>query len=187
MNNTRFVCDRSRYQVAGWGVLLACVFLLTGSGFAQSLRIEPSITIPSDFQFTVDVVADCMGSQVKGVETAIVFDPYLVRLDSISPGSWFTGAPGDFFFWDYTSTGTGRIHFTGSLLEAPNSIDGPLATCHFTGLSLGQTPLVFQDVDVRDAENMDLGFGHSTGDLIILDGAVNNRLRTFGALKAIYR
>lgn len=166
--------------------MLGCGLLATPVG-AQSLRIDPSVSVPSDFQFTVDVLTECLGNPVKGVETVIAFDPYLVRLDSITPGSWFTGAPGDFFFWDYTGDSAGRIHFTGSLLEAPNSADGLLARCHFTGLGLGQTPLVFQDVDVRNVDNLDLGFGHSTGDLIILDGAVTNRQRTFGALKAIYR
>ena len=168
-------------------VSLFLVLLLPNSGFSQTLWINPNVSMSTDFQFTIQVMAECLGNQVKGVETIVVFDPYLVRLDSITPGPWFTGAPGNYFFWDYTSDGTGSIHFTGSLLDGTSEGEASLATCHFTAIGDGQTPLVFQEVDVRDFDNIDLGFGHSAGDTGILDSAVSTDKQLFGALKAIYR
>jgi len=182
----KFFLNTGPVRMVAWSVFL--VFLLGALPVAaQSLRIDPSVSIPTDFQFIVQVDMDCLGAQVKGVETTIAFDPFLVRLDSITPGPWFTDAPGGFFFWDYTSPGAGAIHFTGSLLDTTSDADVALADCHFSAVGYGQVPLVFQDVDVRDIDNMNLGFGHSTGDLIILDSAVRTRELLFGTLKAIYR
>ena len=162
-------------------------FLLPSQVCSQFLTINPSVSIPNDTRFTVQVMTECLGSQVKGLETVITFDHALVQLDSITPGPWFTGAPGEYFFWDFTSPGTGVIHFAGSLLDGTSDANGVLATCHFSALGFGQTPLVFQVVDVRDLQNANLGFDHSVGDLIILDAAINTRDQSFGALKAIYR
>jgi hypothetical protein len=64
---------------------------------------------------------------------------------------------------------------------------GELAVCHFSMVDFGTTLLEFQLVDVRGLANTDLGFGHSSGDQIILDPVVDVDLRSFGAIKAIFR
>jgi hypothetical protein len=182
-------CANRRLRGASrFTILLLALSLLAGGGAAaQSLRLEPSISRPVTRAFTIDVNAECLGRQVRAVEALVSFDPALVRLDSITPGAWFTGGGSQYFFGDFTGPGTGMIHFAGTLLDDPSDADATVARCHFTCLNAGQTDLTFQSVDVRDFNHAGLGFGHSAGDLIILDSAVWSQDCSFCALKAIYR
>ena len=155
---------------------------------AQELFVDPSISLPSDFVFTVDIAIDCAGLAVKGVETTLSFDPFLLQLDAITPGPWFTGTGLDYYFFDYTAIEPqGTIHFASSVLEGTNNQSLTIAVCHFTALGFGSTPVIFLDVDVRGPDNMDLGFGHSTGDLIQIDQAVPVTSTTFSGLKVLFR
>jgi hypothetical protein len=155
---------------------------------AQELFVDPPISVPSEFVFTVDIAIDCAGLAVKGVETTLAFDPFLLTLDAITPGPWYTGTGLDYFFFDYTAIEPqGTIHFASSVLDGSNNQSLTIAVCHFTALGFGSTPVIFQDVDVRGPDNMDLGFGHSTGDLIHIDQAVPVTTTTYGRLKVLFR
>ena len=158
------------------------------AALAQQLFVDPTVSTPTDFFFTVDIGIDCAGQAVKGVEAILAFDPFLLQLTAITPGPWFTGTGLDYYFFDYTPIDPpGTIHFASSVLDGTNDQSLTIATCHFTALGFGSTPVIFQDVDVRGPTNIDLGFGHSTGDLIIIDPAVPLTRSSFGALKALYR
>lgn len=171
-------------------ILISTIFLLTSPppAVAQEVFVNPSLSLPTDFVFTVDVAIDCAGLPVKGVEVALTFDPLLLNLDAITPGPWYTGYGRDFYFYDYTDfIPQGTIHFASSVLEGTNDQSSTIAVCHFTALGYGLTPLIFQEVDVRDINNMDLGFGHSVGDLINVDSAIPATASSFGAVKALFR
>lgn len=162
--------------------------LLTGPAGAQELFLSPSAAYPTDFVFTVDIAIDCAGQDVKGVEAVLDFDPLLLHLDAVTPGPWYTGTGQDFFFFDYAALDPqGFIHFASTVLEGSNNQSLTIATCHFTAYGFGNTPVTFLDVDVRDPDNVDLGFGHSTGDFIEIDPAVPVTDASFGAVKALYR
>lgn len=169
--------------------LVVCAVLAYSlEAVGQEVFVDPSITLPTDFVFTVDIAIDCAGQAVKGVELELTFDPALLQLDAITPGPWYTGTGQDFFFFDYTPLGPpGTIHFASSVLSGSNDQSLTIAVCHFTALGFGSTPVVFQDVDVRDPANLDLGFAHSTGDLILIDSAIPTESSAFGSLKALYR
>jgi len=155
---------------------------------AQELFVDPSISLPSEFVFTVDIAIDCAGLDVKGVETTLAFDPILLHLDAITPGPWYTETGLEYYFFDYTAIEPqGTIHFASSVLDGSNNQSLTIAVCHFTALGFGSTPVIFQDVDVRGPDNMDLGFGHSTGDLIHIDQAVPITTTTYGRLKVLFR
>ncbi len=155
---------------------------------AQEIFVDPSISIPNDFSFTVDIAIDCAGLAVKGVEVVLAFDSSLLHLDAITPGPWYTGTGLDYFFFDYSDVDpAGTIHFASSILDGTNEQSLTIAVCHFTAYGFGSTPVTFQDVDVRDCDNMNLGFGHSTGDLIQIDPAVPATATTFGGVKALFR
>lgn len=169
-------------------VFLVCTLSLTSASFGQQVFMDPSVSTPDEFVFTVDIAIDCAGQSVKGVEVKLAYDPFLLQLDAITPGPWYTGTGQDFFFFDYTPLEPqGVIHFASSVLDGDNDQDLTIAVCHFTALGFGTTPLVFQDVDVRDPDNLNLGFGHSTGDLVIMDPAVPVTSASFGAVKALFR
>ncbi len=148
--------------------------LLAGSGAqAQQIVMSPSLTVPQQTEFTVDVAIITAGVPVTGLAVRVTYDPQVVRLDDITPGSWFT-SHGDggvaYFFHDFTGeVADGELQFDGALLGASASTGGQIAVCHFTALSSGESPLVFVEVDVRGPENEQLAFGHSTGDLIRVD------------------
>jgi hypothetical protein len=158
------------------------------AALAQQLFVAPPVSTPTDFFFTVDIGIDCAGQAVKGVEAILAFDPFLLQLTAITPGPWYTGTGLDYYFFDYTPIDPpGTIHFASSVLDGTNDQSLTIATCHFTALGFGSTPVIFQDVDVRGPTNIDLGFGHSTGDLIIIDPAVPVVATSFGELKALFR
>ncbi len=171
-------------------VLMAAV--VTAGNFspaaAQEIFVDPSVSIPNDFIFTVDIGIDCAGQAVKGVEVILAFDSSLLHLDAITPGPWYTGTGVDFFFYDYSNVDpAGTIHLASSILDGSNDQSLTIAVCHFTAYGFGSTQVIFQDVDVRDPDNMDLGFGHSTGDLIQIDPAVPATATTFGGVKVLFR
>lgn len=162
--------------------------MLLSPAVAQELFVDPTVSLPTEVNFTVDIAIDCAGLDVKGVEAILAFDPFLLHLDAIEPGPWYTGTGQDYFFFDYTDVDPqGTIHFSSSVLAGTNDESQTIAVCHFTALDFGSTPVIFQDVDIRGPENLDLGFGHSTGDLIHIDSAVPVVKSSFGSFKALYR
>lgn len=168
------------------GLLL--LMLAPSLAFSQIISFNPSDNIPNDPTFDVHIDIDCLTEIVKGVELKVAFDPFLVRLDGISAGSWYTGSGQSHYFFDYTNVDPqGVIHFASAVLDGTLSGSGNLAVCHFTLLGFGISPLIFQETDVRGLDNIDLGFAHSTGDRIILDPVVDIDKQSFGAIKAIYR
>jgi hypothetical protein len=188
--------NRFRIFPAGRGfcfliaILFMTNFCLTSPtpAVAQEIFMDPSVSLPTDFVFTVDIGIDCAGQAVKGVETILAFDSFLLHLDSITPGPWYTDTGQDFYFFDYTDIDPqGIIHFASSVLDGTNDQSMTIAVCHFTALGFGSTPVIFQDVDVRDGNNLDLGFGHSVGDLIQIDPVIPVAVSSFGALKALFR
>lgn len=153
---------------------------------AQVISVEPPVSIPSTLEFTVAIAMDTEGAEVMGLEIELSFDNTVVRLNSIQPGPWYTDSSLDYFFWDYTTNGCDRIHFTGSQLNAGDTRSDVVAICHFTALTAGISDLEFLDVDVRDAQNVDLGASHSTGDQIVIEEAVDTNSIPWGSVKATY-
>lgn len=170
-------------------VLLAPLGLLVlvAAGAAQTVFVQPPESVPAQEEFTLAVVLDTAGVEVLGLEISLSFDPLLVRLEGIDPGAWFTDGGAEWFFWDYTHTGTELIHFTGSRLGSASSTGGQVAVCRFTAQEAGISPLDFLGVEVRDFLNQDVHAGHSYGDRIVIDQAVAVVPDSFGGIKSLYR
>ncbi len=154
---------------------------------SSQLYFDPSVSVPVTMVFTVDLRIDAVGSQVKGAEVAVDFDPAIVALDAVTPGDWVTTQGLLYYFYDYTTGGTSSIHFAMSFLDGVATDGGVLAVCHFTAIDVGTSPLDFVDVDVRDIDNQTLPFLHSTGDQIVIEQAVATEPTTFGAIKSLFR
>ncbi len=183
------------FRIARWFCFLVAILVFTifwpkspSLALAQEVLVDPSFSQPVEFVLTVDIAIDCAGLPVKGVEVVLTFDPLLLNLEAISPGPWYTEYGQDFYFFDYTSVvPQGTIHFASSVLEGTNDQSSTIAVCHFTASGYGMTPLIFQEVDVRDINNVDLGFGHSEGDMILLGPTLPVTASSFGALKVLFR
>ncbi len=160
--------------------------LLISPANAQTIRFDPDPFIPQNAVFTVPLLLETDGHEVKGVESIISYDVALVVLDSISPGPWYTASSQNFFFWDYTSAGTSNIHFASAKLDGTSSNDDIIAYCHFSFIDFGSCVLGFEEVDVRDIDNQNIPFVSDNG-LIILGNAVQKQEIFFGTLKAIYQ
>ena len=163
-----------------------CLFLAS-SAVAQHLSVDPPTSQPDTEEFTLDIVLDPEGATVMGMEVSLSFDNLVVRLDGIDAGPWFTVSAPDPFFWDYTHPGTELIYFTGASLGVGLEVGGVVATCRFTALAGGISPVNFLGTDLRDPENSVLPTTHSTGDLIIIDAAIAADEPTWGQVKALYR
>ena len=153
---------------------------------AQVLRFDPDPFVPEEEQFSVPLLMEAQGTQIKGVEAVVTFDAALVTLDSITPGPWYTGSGQDFFFWDYTAPLTYTLHFASALLDGTSNSDDVIAYCHFSFVDFGLCPLDFTLVDIRDGSNAEIVFGADDG-VIFLNPAVDTQDVKFMALKAIYR
>ncbi len=154
---------------------------------AQTVSMVPHVAMPTTTEFTVYFHLDTDTNDVMGVEISATFNDAVVQLDGIDAGDWFTASGLDWFFWDYTTPGTGTIHFTGALLNQGRTASGVIAVCRFTALAPGVSPVDFTDVDVRDAANQPYPAGHSVDDLIIIDDAIPADSLSFGQVKALYR
>lgn len=175
-------------RIAAFFVTFVAVLMTAGAVLAQTILFNPSESMPNEPEFTLSIDIDCGAAAVKGVEVKVAFDPFLVHLDAITPGDWYDTSGLPYYFFDYTGTDPeGVIHLASAVLEGSLSGTGTLAVCHFSMVDFGISPLIFQDVDVRDPFNINLGFGHSTGDRIVIDPVVDVQERNFGHIKAIYR
>jgi len=170
-----------------WLLWVAIGLLATAPAGAQTVSMVPHVAIPSASTFTVSFYLDSDYQDVMGVEVELTFDETIVQLDQITIGDWFTSPGREYFFWDYTTPGTDRIHFTGALFDEGQVANGVLGICHFSVLSPGICPVDFVDVDVRDSNNQDYGANHTTGDQIIIDYAIGNETLSFGRVKTLYR
>ena len=154
---------------------------------SQIVYVDPGNSYPEDEQFTIAIVLDTNGQDVMGIEISISFDEYILHLDGIEPGPWFTDLDHDYFFWDFTHPETELIRFAASSLGSGVVESGVVAICHFTALAGGLSPLVFLGVDVRDSQNNILDYGHSTGDSILIDGAIGTAGSSLDRIKALFR
>jgi len=155
---------------------------------AQWIGFNPSETVPSNEVFTVDLVLDTEGEVIMGVDALFSFDPAVVRLDSVTIGDWFSGAPQPSFFWADAATGVpGVARVIGSVVTTGRDGSGALAVLHFTVVAAGFSPLSFLAVTVRDPLNAPVPVTPSTGDRIIIEEAIDVRAAAFGEVQALYR
>ena len=170
-------------------VLLVLCAALAGPSrsSAQMVTVQPPVSSPLGEEFTVSIVLDTGGIGVLGLEVSLSFDATIVQLIGIDPGPWFTAGDADYFFWDYTHAGTELIHFSASRLGSAEAVGGEVAVCRFTALKAGVSLLDFLGVEVRDFQNQNLFAGHSSGDKIIIDEAVETDRASFGGVKSLFR
>jgi hypothetical protein len=154
---------------------------------AQQIAMDPHICRPGERQFTVALAIGTGAEAVVGIELEVAFDPGKLALQGIDAGSWVTGSGLEYFFYDHTVPGTSTIHLTMAFLGAGRIGTGQLAVCRFRALAEGTIPLEFVHLDVRGVANVDLGFVHSTGDVVIIEPAIAVDEISWGAVKSQYR
>ncbi|MBC8367487.1 choice-of-anchor J domain-containing protein [bacterium] len=147
------------------------------SGLLSELKSQiffspPVSTVGISATVDVPIVLYPGFEDVKGVEVIVEFDPVVVELLEIVPGSWFTESEHAHYFYDYTADmpdPNGTVHFAGALLGGESNAPGVVAICRFTGLNLGSSALDFLEADIRGPLNEFLDFSTSLEDSIIVD------------------
>jgi len=130
-------CVRSRGRTVATtsflvGGMLA-VLGWTGAACAQQVSFNPSQSVPVEPIFTLNIDIDCAGQLVKGTEVSVAYDPFLLHLDFIAPGSWYTASGQANYFFDYTPLeAQGVIHFASAVLAGTLTGQGAVAVCHFS-------------------------------------------------------
>jgi hypothetical protein len=150
--------------------------------------VDPSLSIPGGEDFTVALAVETPGQAILGMSIILTYNPAIVRLNHISPGQWITSSGLNFYFHDHTPVADpNQISFDMAFLDGPLAGTGEVAVCFFTAIQVGQSPLVFEETDIRDQYNSSLQFTHSVGDLIIIDEAIPVQETTLGRIKTLYR
>jgi hypothetical protein len=170
--------------------LLALCAARPGRAYDNRIFMDPAVKVVSteaESLFTVEVARN-QGDFVAGFEVEVTFDNTIVELLAVTPGVWITLPGFPYFFYDHTTTGTDRIHFTEAFLgQLACYRSGPLAVCHFRALQEGISPLTFTLVKARSATNAPIAFTPSTADRIVIESAVPVETTTFGRIKELYR
>jgi len=175
-------------RTACGAAMVVLAALLAVPAGAQTVYFDPSANYPTDYTFTAEIHIATAGQAVKGVELKVAYDPFLLHLDGIAPGTWLTGAPVPYYFFDYTGVEpVGTLRLAAALLGGDSAADGLLAVCQFTAATFGTSPLIFQDLDVRAPDNTRLDFAPSVGDFITLDPVIPQEDHAFGTIKALFR
>ena len=161
----------------GLAVITASVviLLLSTAASAQHLFFNPSVSIPINITFQIDLDLTTDSLPVQGLDIVFTFDPAIVQLDAINAGSWFTGSGLDYYLWIDPLSAPGVVHATMALLGAGSTVDGTILNLSFTALDAGISPLHFLAMSLRDDANAPLSLStHSTGDQIVIEEAIPN-------------
>jgi hypothetical protein len=155
---------------------------------AGHIYFSPSLTVPTTTDFVVDIAIQSPGEEIKGMSVRALYEPSIVRLNYIDTGSWIINSGLAYSFYDGTpDVPEGVLYFEMAYFDTPLAGSGQVATCHFSALSVGESPLEFDALDIRDATNNMLVFTNSEGDLILIDNPIPVEHQTFGSVKALYR
>lgn len=130
----------------------------------------------------VDGVEDFLGMTVE-----FTFDPAVITPVSIAAGSALQDA-GCPFFLDWVNSGDflNSMQLDMALLGCTVPIDGPLVCVTLQGVGLGESPLTWLNVEVRDGNNENVLINTFDG-MVVYDPAVGNTPVTLDALKSIYK
>jgi hypothetical protein len=155
---------------------------------AGYIYVFPPVTVPTTTDFSVDIAVQSPGQAILGMSVRVLYDPVIVTLNYIDTGTWIISSGLAYSFYDGTpDVLPGVLYFDMAFFDTPLAGSGQVATCHFTAVSVGESPLVFDFLDIRDADNNPLEFTNSTGDLILIDNPIPVEHQTFGSVKALYR
>ena len=153
-----------------------------------TMLVVDDVCVPGDDTLTVRVTVDAEALDLKGFSLVFEFDPLVVDLESVEPGSLLVaGGCANHFFEHLNSSAPGdSIAIDGAWLGCSVSGPGVIAEIRFTGLNPGTSPLLWRTTTLRDSQNADIV--HSGQDGLIEVLCPTSVVRSsWGQLKAVYR
>ena len=93
-----------------------CLALLAVPAAAQRLAFDPSVSVPTAVNFTVDLTLDSQGATVQGLDVVFTYDPMVVQFTGVTAGDWFTASGLDHYLWLDPATALDTVHFVSNVL-----------------------------------------------------------------------
>lgn len=142
-----------------------------GSG---TLSMFPSTgTYRVNQSFNVTIQGDSGGLALNGADMVIHYDPLVLSVTSITPGTIFSDTP-----VHSNDSGIGEIHISSDATSQPVVVSGTLATIQFTVIGSGQTNVTFDYNNSSNARS-DMSQSGNPGQIL---GSVSNATYTAGIL-----
>jgi hypothetical protein len=148
----------------GQSATLVSGFNYTATGVGVDLELlTPSLTIPANSTFVVTVEAQCNGLEILGVELYLNYDPLLITVQSVTPGTTL-----EFALQNEHDNDLGTLAYSAGKLTQPfPSQNFTVATITFNAkspLSPTTTALIFNKTPPRET-------GVTTGTTLVLRNA----------------
>ena len=146
--------------------------LISGSG---TLSLSPSTgSYRVGQSFTVSILGDSGGLGLNGTDMVIHYDPLVLSVNSITPGTIFPNTP-----VHANDPSIGEIHISSNSNGQPIVVSGTLATIQFMVIGSGQTHVTF-DYNSSSNARSDMSQSGNTGQVL---GSVSNATFTVGILR----
>lgn len=122
-----------------------------------------------------------------GMSVTLGFDPAVIVPVSIASGDALDNAGCPFFLdWVNPDGFTDTMVLDMALLGCVASMNGPMVCITFQGVGFGESPLTWNEADVRDSNNDPILINTVNG-VVMFNSAVTSKPVSFGELKSIYR
>jgi parallel beta-helix repeat protein len=144
---------------------------MSGSGTLSMSPATGSYRVSQSF--TVTIQGDSGGLALNGTDMVIHYDPLVLSVTSITPGTIFPSTP-----VHANDPSIGEIHISSNATSQPIVVSGTLATIQFTVIGSGQTNVTF-DYNSSSNARSDMSQSGNTGQVL---GSVLNATFTVGIL-----
>lgn len=124
--------------------------------------------------FTVTIQGDSSGLGLNGTDMVIHYDPLVLSVNAITPGTIFPNTP-----VHANDPSIGEIHISSNSNGQPIVVSGTLAAIQFTVIGSGQTNVTF-DYNSSSNARSDMSQSGNTGQVL---GSVSNATFTAGILR----
>ena len=156
---------------------------------------DPTISIAPEEQWVyqfdfvaVNVVINDEVLGLTGYDLLIDYNEAILNLYGVEEGPLpSSGGPGSsFFFWTDVGQPSDAILIQGAVLG--DSVDGPgvLATIVFQGWVVGDSPVTFEEIDLRDLDNNPIPVAFADGMIHIIEIPTPVTAASWGRIKALY-
>ncbi len=153
-----------------------------------TIYVDPEEQWVYQFEFVaVNVVVNDEVLGLTGFDLLIDYNEAVLNLYEVQEGPLpSSGGAESFFFWTDVAQPSNAILIQGAVLG--DSVDGPgvLATIIFQGWVVGDSPVTFEEIDLRDLDNNPIPVAFADGMIHIMEVPTPVTLASWGRIKALY-
>ncbi len=174
---------------AGLSLALALVIVASTPAWGDpTIYIDPEEQWEYQFEFVaVNVVVNDEVLGLTGYDLLIDYDEAILNLYDVMEGPLpSSGGAETFFFWTDVGQPSDAILIQGAVLGDSVNGAGVLATIVFQGWVVGDSPVTFEDIDLRDLDNNQIPAGFADGLIHVMEIPTPVTQASWGRIKALY-